>query len=227
MPFRYEEAVPWGRSFDEYRRMFALTDADLARRILGCADGPASFNAGMKQRGKHVVSCDPLYQFSAAQIQSRIDATYATVVEQTRQNQDKFRWDVITSPDEMARVRMNAMKAFLADYETGAREGRYVTAELPDLPFADDSFELAVSSHFLLFYADNFSLDFHHQAVAELCRVAAEVRIFPVVTYNADPSPHLAPVMARLAQRGYQATVETVTYEFQRGGNQMLRIRRA
>jgi hypothetical protein len=35
------EVIPWGRSFDEYRRMFALTDGDLAARVLGCGDGPA------------------------------------------------------------------------------------------------------------------------------------------------------------------------------------------
>jgi hypothetical protein len=56
-----DNIYPWGRSFDEYRKMFTLTDEDLNLKILGCADGPASFNAEMRQRGKEVVSCDPLY----------------------------------------------------------------------------------------------------------------------------------------------------------------------
>jgi hypothetical protein len=43
--FTLERVVPWGRSFDEYRRMFVLSSDDLRLRILGCADGPASFNA--------------------------------------------------------------------------------------------------------------------------------------------------------------------------------------
>ena len=62
MPFSYQEAVPWGRSFDEYCRMFHLTTADLSRRILGCADGPANFNAQMRRNGHRIISCDPLYQ---------------------------------------------------------------------------------------------------------------------------------------------------------------------
>jgi len=33
------------------------------------------------------------------------------------------------------------------------------------------------------------SLSFHHQAIDELCRVAYEVRIFPLLTYNAEPCP--------------------------------------
>lgn len=61
-----DKAVPWGRSFDEYVRMFDLSDSDLHSRILDCAGGPASFNVEMRRRGRIVVSCDPIYQFSAA-----------------------------------------------------------------------------------------------------------------------------------------------------------------
>lgn len=32
--FKLDQVVPWGRSFEEYRRMFALSDADLGGRIL-------------------------------------------------------------------------------------------------------------------------------------------------------------------------------------------------
>jgi len=84
MAFKYDEAVPWGRSFDEYQRMFALSHSDLRANILGCADGPASFNAVMAMRNIRMVSCDPLYQFCAKQIEKRIDATYETVIGQTR-----------------------------------------------------------------------------------------------------------------------------------------------
>ena len=54
MVFKYEEALPWGRSFDEYRRMFDLTAEDLKGSILGCADGPASFNAEMFSKNRRV-----------------------------------------------------------------------------------------------------------------------------------------------------------------------------
>ena len=61
--FTLSSVVPWGRSFDEYVRMFALAESDLESRILGCGDGPASFNVEATRRGATVVSCDPLYQF--------------------------------------------------------------------------------------------------------------------------------------------------------------------
>jgi hypothetical protein len=82
--FTLDHVVPWGRSFDEYRRMFALTGNDLARPILGCGDGPASFNAEATRRGHRVVSCDPIYRFGRSEIQERIAATYDQVLAQTR-----------------------------------------------------------------------------------------------------------------------------------------------
>jgi hypothetical protein len=224
MAFKYEEVVPWGRSFNEYRRMFHLTHEDLQQNILGCADGPANFNAEMFRRGHRVISCDPLYQFTAEQIKQRIAATYAEVIGQTRRNQEKFVWDLITSPDELGRCRLEAMGDFLSDYDQGKRDGRYILAQLPDLPFAPVAFDIALCSHFLFFYSDHLSIQFHHQAIDELCRVAREVRIFPILTYNAEPCPLLSPVIEYLQNACRTVSIERVPYQFQRGGNMMLRI---
>jgi hypothetical protein len=224
MAFKYDEALPWGRSFDEYRRMFDLTAVDLDSTILGCADGPASFNAEMFAKNRRVVSCDPLYQLTKDQIRARIDATYDTVIGQTRANQDKFLWDVITSIEELGRVRLAAMGKFLADYTDGQTQGRYVPAELPELPFETRSFDLALCSHFLLLYGDHLSLEFHKEAVDELCRVAREVRLFPLLNYNAEPSPFVAPIIEHVQSTGRTFSIRKVPYEFQRGGNLMLTI---
>jgi hypothetical protein len=224
MAFKYEEAVPWGRSFDEYQRMFHLTNEDLQKSILGCADGPASFNAEMTRKGHRVVSCDPLYQLTATQIEKRIDVTYDEVIGQTRQNQEKFIWDVISSPDELGRIRLEAMRDFLGDYEQGKESGRYVPAELPDLPFAPLSFDVTLCSHFLFFYSDSLSLAFHQQSLDELCRVAHEVRIFPMLTYNAEPCSLVTPILEYLKSTGRNVLIEKVPYEFQRGGNMMMKI---
>ena len=224
MAFKYETVVPWGRSFEEYQRMFALTEQDLNLRIVGCGDGPASFNAHMAERDRRVVSCDPLYQLTAKEIQAQIDATYENVIGQTRQNQAQFVWTFIKSPDELGQIRRTAMQTFLADYDQGKQAGRYVAAALPDLPFEAASFDLAVCSHFLFLYSDNLSLTFHQRAIEAMCRVAREVRIFPLLTYNAEPSPFVAPLVETLARTGYQVSMEGVPYEFQRGGNRMLRV---
>ncbi len=77
--FQLERVVPWGRSYDEYVRMFAITDADLRGTILGCGDGPAAFNAEATARGAHVLSVDPIYRCSAGVIRQRIAETYEQV----------------------------------------------------------------------------------------------------------------------------------------------------
>jgi hypothetical protein len=119
------------------------------------------------------------------------------------------------------------MEKFLADYERGLREQRYITGELPSLPFDSGSFGLAVCSHLLFLYSDLLSEDFHIRSVLELCRVAGEVRLFPLLTLRRELSPHLAAVRSALDSKGLNSEIVRVHYELQRGGNQMLRVYRA
>jgi hypothetical protein len=223
--FTLDRVVPWGRSFDEYRHMFALSEIDLGSRILGCADGPAGFNAEATRRGASVVSCDPLYGADSSQIRQRIDATFDEVLDQTRRNADEFVWESITSVDELAVLRKSAMEAFLADYDAGKTAGRYVEGELPALPFPSRSFDVAVCSHFLFLYSDQLGEAFHVKAVHDLCRVAREVRIFPLLALGSRPSPYVDTIVEAARNSACDVSIEMVRYEFQRGGNQMMRIR--
>jgi hypothetical protein len=223
--FTLDQVVPWGRSFDEYRAMFALTDADLDGRVLGCGDGPASFNALATRRGTTVVSCDPLYQWGTSEIEARIEATYTEVIEQTRRNQGDFVWDTISSVEELGRIRMAAMREFLRDYPGGVQEGRYLQAALPSLPFRPE-FDLALCSHLLFLYSSQLGEAFHRAAVFELCRVSREVRVFPLLALDGARSPFVETSVKALRAAGHDVSIERVPYEFQRGGNEMMRIRR-
>ena len=225
--FTLDKVVPWGRSYDEYCRMFALTVADLQGRILGCGDGPAGFNAVATRRGTRVVSCDPLYAFESAPIRQRIDETAEEILEQTRRNYSEFVWTEIASVEDLRQMRINAMEQFLADYDSGTSEGRYIAAGLPALPFPNQSFDLALCSHFLFLYSEQLGEAFHDAAVLELSRVAREVRIFPLLALGGARSRFLATTTATLSRSGCAATIEQVPYEFQRGGNEMMRITRA
>lgn len=226
MAMTLESIVPWGRSFDEYRRMFALGEAELGSSILGCGDGPAAFNAVLSGKGGRVVSCDPLYSFSAAAIAGRIEATSATVLAQADRNRADYLWDRFASPAELGRERRGAMELFLADFEAGLRAGRYLPAALPQLPFTTGTFDLALCSHLLFLYSEQLSLPFHLAALRELCRVADEVRIFPLLDLAGRRSSHLEPVAAQLESDGWKVAIRPVPYEFQRGAFEMLQIRR-
>ena len=225
MPFSIDRVVPWGRSSAEYQAMFRLDESDLGGRILGCGDGPASFNAEVSAQGHAVVSVDPLYAVSAAAIEQRVEATFHEVMDEVRRNAEEFVWTHVPSVAELGRRRMAAMRRFIADYPQGKAEGRYVEASLPELPFDAGAFELALSSHLLFLYSDQFDLTFHIRALQEMLRVATEVRVFPLLQLGGTPSPHVDGVVGVLRSRGADVTVEPVEYEFQRGGNRMLRLR--
>jgi len=226
MPFTLSEVIPWGRSYAEYVSMFSLSAADLRKKILGCGDGPASFNSILTSHGGSVVSVDPLYAFSAPLIRKRIEETYETVLAQTRKNRDEFVWDSIASPEELGRIRMSAMEVFLEDFETGKAAGRYKAGRLPRLHFTERAFDLALCSHFLFLYSRQLSEEFHLASITELCRVADEVRIFPLLELGGHRSRHLETIMAKLKNEQYHVAIEKVPYQFQKGGNEMMVVTR-
>ena len=224
MGLKLEKVIPWGRSLAEYIRMFDLTPEQLKMRILDCAGGPASFNAEMTRQGYNVISCDPVYQFSADEIAQRIQETYPILINGVKANWKNYTWHDIQSPEEMGQIRMSAMQQFLEDFPFGLQQGRYVIGELPMLPFDTKQFDIALCSHFLFTYSDLLSLEFHLASIQELCRVAGEVRIFPLLNISGEISSLLLSVIKELAAQGYNWEIQQVPYEFQKGGNQLLRV---
>jgi hypothetical protein len=216
--------IPWGRSLAEYKAMFILTERDQKKRILGCSDGPASFNAELTQQGGQVISIDPIYQFSQQQISQRIDDVYDEVLTQVRNNLADFNWETIRSPAHLGEMRLKAMRCFLDDYELGLKQNRYQNQSLPSLDFADKQFDLALCSHYLFLYSDHLSLEHHIKAILELCRVAKEVRVYPLVTLKNEISAYVDTVIAELKSQGLEATLKTVDYRFQSNASQMLVI---
>ncbi|MBW4472490.1 MAG: SAM-dependent methyltransferase [Stenomitos rutilans HA7619-LM2] len=223
MAMKLETIVPFGRSLDEYIRMFNLTDADLSKRILGVGDGPASFNAGATKLGYTVTSIDPVYQFGVAEILSRFNAVIDDIIHQVKASPNDWVWTYHQSPDNLRKNRVQAIYTFLSDYETGKAEGRYLIDALPKLAFLDRAFELALCSHFLFLYSEQLDYQFHLDSIREMLRVSQEVRIFPLLTLMRERSPHLDPVIETLTE-GYRLAIKTVPYELQKGGNEMLII---
>ena len=157
--FTLDHVVPWGRSFDEYRRMFSLTEPELRLRICGCGDGPASFNAEATRRGTGVVSFDPIYKWDASQLRERIAVTRDQILDETRRNArdssgTRFvRW---RSSDRSAWPRWRIF------WRTTAAAGRRASTLTPNTrPCADSSFDLALCSHFLFLYSTQLGETFH------------------------------------------------------------------
>ncbi|HEY3005001.1 MAG TPA: hypothetical protein VGJ44_21825, partial [Kribbellaceae bacterium] len=90
----------------------------------------------------------------------------------------------------------------------------------------DGRFELALCSHLLFTWSDQLGEAWHLAALRELCRVAAEVRVFPLVVQgNGAPVLFLDPVRRAFEAEGVASSVRKVPYEFQRGADEMLVLR--
>ena len=141
-------------------------------------------------------------------------------------NRDRYVWEELGSPVRMGEARMAAMRCFLEDFPAGLEKGRYHPDALPLLGFEDSQFDLALSSHFLFTYSEQLSADFHVAAIKEMCRVADETRVFPLLNYDRWPSRLLHPVVSKLRTQGYRAETQQVHYEFQKGGDRLFSVAR-
>jgi hypothetical protein len=226
MAFTLETIVPWGRSYDEYVAMFNLTAAELSGKILGCGDGPASFNCEATQRGFRVVSADPLYEFSASEIERQIRETSRKILEQLTENQGDYVWHRFKSPESLLEYRMAVMRRFLEDYPAGRKEHRYRAASLPALPFGNAEFDLALCSHLLFTFSERLSTEFHYQSIVEMCRVAKETRIFPLRALGRGEPNRVNAVVLALRQASFDVEFVKTSYEFQKGADTFLRVKK-
>lgn len=224
--FPLPEIVPWGRRLAEYRAFFDLGDLRAYPRILDVGGGPASFAAEAAQLGLRATAVDPLYRLGGDAIRARVAAARPAMERGLEQAAERFDWSFYGSRAALLRMRTEALELFLADYEWGRACGRYRAAALPALPFADGAFDLALCSHLLFLYGEAVDEAFHVAALAELARVAHEVRIFPLLDLEGKRSPHLGPAMSALRASGLRVEERPVSFVFQKGGGTMLRVRR-
>ena len=226
MVVELKNVVPLGRSLEEYLMMFKLTEEDLNKKILGVADGIASFNAEMTKLGKTVISVDPLYMYSGKELEEQFYNVIDIVVDQLNSTREDYRWNFFKSPEEYKKYRIKTLEKFLSDYDTGKRDRRYILGELPTLNLKDSSFDLALSAHFLFFYSEQLSYEFHLASIKEMLRIANEVRIFPLLDLKLNRSAYLDKVIGELESEGLSVEIQKVDYDMQRGENTMLRIRK-
>jgi hypothetical protein len=227
--FQLSSVAFFGRTFDEYLRCLALDETALRRgRILDVAAGPSSFTAEAHARGLSAVAVDPLYGYPADALTGHVQIDYARMLTEMRRQEARFRYRYFPSLGAAEVSRRSAAERFLADYESGFLQDRYVGASLPRLPFADGAFDLVLCAHLLFTYARHFDYDFHRAACRELMRVSSgEVRLHPVCGLEGKPYPELSRLQADLAQDGIDTQVISVDYEFFPGSDSTMVLKRS
>jgi hypothetical protein len=216
------DIIVTSRGFDEYCAMFDLDPGTLSgREILDSPGGASGFPAGARARGARVVSTDPIYAVPPAELipAARRDTLHGNTY--VREHPDIYVYEWFRDADHHAESRLASLEAFAADFH--GPDDRYVVALLPELPFADQSFDLVLSAHLLFTYPDHLDEAAHLAALRELVRVARhEVRVFPLVDTTATPSPYLDRLRTALAADGTPSRLVRVPYHFQRGAHTML-----
>jgi hypothetical protein len=202
---RFPRILSFGRTGEELLDVFALQPASLqGLRVLDCPGGPGSLSSALRRHCAHPTAVDPGYALLPDEFESCTLRDIAAVAEQIagdpifRTNFDETRY--IAS-------KVKAYEEFVEDRE--AHPGDYVAASLPDLPFADQSFDLVLSSSLLFSYSpaadggllegEALDLQWHRQALEELMRVTAcELRIYPAHTQHGSQAvlhPYVQPLL--------------------------------
>ncbi|HAT8888734.1 TPA: hypothetical protein JBA60_02590 [Legionella pneumophila subsp. pneumophila] len=217
--------VLWGHGIEDYREMFDLPQGVENLRLLEYGCGPSVVNYQQTQvKKKGVVSCDPLFVLDKDTLLAKAKMIFANMAEEVRQHQDQFDFSRNGSLDKLLQERQEGMMQFFADYEQGKADGRYLGLTDYHLPFADFTFDFALSSHYFFADLDEQTVDFHLIAIRELARVAKEVRIFPLIDREGNTSQFLGPVLLGLQQENYGVEVREVAFHLHKSGNAMLRV---
>jgi len=224
MALHLEDFLITGRTFDEYVAFFGLEPERLkGKKILDCPSGASGFVAEAVRRGIDAHGCDILYGFEIEAIAAQAQKSIARIYEDTSWMAG-HNFAFYGSVEGHRRCRESALAAFRADF---APE-RYRFETLPKLSYADDSFDLLLSSHLLFVYYDRLDLDFHVASIAEMLRVAREVRLFPLVDFKnrrQNEDDNFSPLVAEIMQR-FNAESIPVNFEFQPGAGFMMRLKR-
>jgi hypothetical protein len=218
-----DKVVLLGRTFGEYRDYFLLEpDALKGSCVLDVAGGVSSFCAEANAQGIRVTSVDPIYDLPAEEIARRCGPDLDKVIAAVR-GLPTYRWTAYRDPEHVRELRQKAASTFLADF--GVHPERYRPGLLPKLPFEANSFSMTLVSYFLFVYEDQFDYDFHRDAVLDLMRVTTgEVRIYPTVTFEAEPTAWLPKLMADPACGCFRFEEVPTHFEFLVGSNKFLRI---
>jgi len=232
--FTLEGIAFFGRTLNEYLGMFAISLDELkGKKILDCPSGPASFIAEATKLGIEAVGCDPLYKTDYQQLADRARTDIIQSLDRTAKTPELF---YRQTPEETKAFRDEKLKAaeiFAADYTEGFNSGRYLNAALPELPFADKSFDITLSGNLLFLYTDHkfggiidnspFDYDFHLKAIRELVRVTKnEIRLYPIEMPKVGMHQFIDKLVPDLKALGIDSKIMRGTYRDIRGADHVL-----
>jgi hypothetical protein len=217
------EAIPsWIHGLEEYEQMFDLKPDDYTKSILDFPGSISSFNADVSLKAQRVVSGDAIYGMSFEEVENYAHRLMKLNCEHLTEHADQVLKLGKSALEPIFAMWKDNYSRFLDDYVAGKMQSRYQQVLMPELPYETHEFQLALCSDYVFNrHAQNDCKP--EQVVSELCRVAEEVRIFPLLTEEGDISEWLGPLMLDLQNRNHGIEIRQVSFENVKGGNAMLR----
>lgn len=223
------------RAFDEYCRMFLLeNELPASGRILDVAGGASSFTAELCKRGYDAFACDPLYKLTPDALLEHGLKELELAAAKLAAKLEAFVWKDYSSLEEHDAIRHDALQQFIMHYRHEKQQQtlshkplRYVTAELPTLPFRDHSFELVCCNHFLFLYQEQFDYSFHLQALQEMLRVTKQggrIVAYPLVGFRNERYPHLDELIHDLQKQQISVRLRSTPFRFLPAAEHFLEI---
>lgn len=215
-----------GRTYSEYLDMFDLHESELeGRTILDCPAGACSFTAEGSRRGFDIMAADIAYQFGPDELELKgvKDLEHAKV--RLQEAQGEYIWDYYCTVEGHQKHREEALSQ--SSQHRRQFPEKYMYAEFPKLPFADQSVDLTLSAHFLFMYADRLSKQFHEESLLELMRITREeIRIFPLVDLSSRRYEALDELIQLAISKGWVAEELKSDYQFQKHADHYLKLTR-
>lgn len=215
-------ALNWMYDFSDYQQMYDLTQHELSKSLFDFSAGISSFNAEATKQGLHVISADSLYALSENEMRAYAQRIFQNNVAHLEAAPERLKDPTQANIDRIRQAWKKTEDSFLQDYVKGQSEKRYQVTKLPVLSYKSHQFDLALCTDYIFYHS--FSTHEIAAGVKELCRIAAEVRIFPLLDSAGKTSDELGPLMLFLQQNHFGVEVREVPYKTLRGSNAMLRI---
>lgn len=219
------ETVQWGwaHSFQHYLLMFDLKESELEEGIVDVASGASSFAAELRARAYHAVSIDPIYKLTAKEMPDFIEKMLLKLGKRLEKQKITFVWAQTNDLSELMGKQRGIADVFLKDYLQRHAALYYIPQALPTIQLKK-KYGLALCANFLFDgpFEDDFT--FQVEALKNMCSIAKEARIFPLINSAGQNATHLAPLMAALQAQGYGIEIREVPFLLQDNANAMLRV---
>lgn len=225
MKLDLKDIVLVGRTFDEYYKMFNISNINKNAKILDVASGVSSFCAEARALGYDVTASDRIYCFSAEEIEEKCAKDLELTMEKALEAKDLYKWDFFKDIESLKKHRKKAYMRFIEDYKQKRAE-RYVNTEYPKSNFKDKQFNISLVSHFLFMYDEFLDYEFHKKVIKELIRITSkEIRIFPMLNLKGEKSLFIKKLMNDKDFTTNKMEIKKEGYELLSGADEILVIR--